>query len=873
MEMGREKWKEKMKGSEIAASLAIVLSLLCLLPVGASAQAVVAIDNASALPNETTTTNVTAYNVTNLGNFGITVTYDPSVVSVTNVTGGPGVGNFMWEKISDGVVQFYTVNTLEIPSLGGEVVLATLTLRAVGAAGSESPLKLEIGKLLDNKNNSISAIPKNGTFKILTAPPVEVKINDASAQPGKTTNTKVVAYDVENLGNFGITVTYDPSVVNVTNVTGGPGVGNFTWEKISDGVVRFYTVNTLEIPSLSGDITLATLTLKAVGAAGSESPLNLEIGQLLDNKSNPIPAIPKNGTFKVLTPEEVAYITVSPSAATLNVGETRVFTATAYDGDGNPLEGVLINWTSTNETVGTVRPTASITDENGVARTNFTAISPGNTTVTAGNLTDAGWIIGYADVTVIPTDTTPPTTEVIATPPEPATGWWNSSVMLTFHRYDDLSGVDYTAYWMAGANATSLTQVFGEDNFTVNITAEGNTTVYYLSRDKAGNREDLKSMNVSIDRTPPVIISVKLDKTEEVYPGEKINVTVNATDALSGILTVTADNISLTYIPRLNIWYGTITAKQTQGIHNVTVKAIDRAFNIAVNDTVQYEVKEPPRLAKIVIPPELTLNVSETKEIVAIAYDQYNETMEGIVINWFIYGSKIGDVYPTTSMTDEKGVAKTNFTALKAGKTAVVAVNRTINRTIYNATIVIVRPKKNFTVRIEPSMIRVNVSATVYVDVRDADTSMPVEGATVNLSGCGVTLSGTTNASGIAIFEVKATSTGNITVTVSKTGYKTWTKEDGIVVGSALMEGDVDMNGCVDILDALLIAQYDVGLITLNASQLKCADTTDDGNVDISDAMHIAQYTVDPDGSLGVLRKPLWESPADEDMLKPMPCV
>ena len=159
------------------------------------------------------------------------------------------------------------------------------------------------------------------------------------------------------------------------------------------------------------------------------------------------------------------------------------------------------------------------------------------------------------------------------------------------------------------------------------------------------------------------------------------------------------------------------------------------------------------------------------------------------------------------------------------------------------------------------------------MDVRDAGTGEPVEGATVNLSGCGVEMSNTTNASGIAAFEVKATSTGNITVTVSKTGYKTWTKEEGIVVGSALMEGDVNMNGCVGISDAMLIAQYTAGLRTLNESQLKCADTNDDGEVTISDAMHIAQYTVDPDGSKGVLHKPLWESPADDDMMKPVPCA
>jgi len=50
------------------------------------------------------------------------------------------------------------------------------------------------------------------------------------------------------------------------------------------------------------------------------------------------------------------------------------------------------------------------------------------------------------------------------------------------------------------------------------------------------------------------------------------------------------------------------------------------------------------------------------------------------------------------------------------------------------------------------------------------------------LSGCGVEMSNTTNASGIATFEVNATSTGNITVTVSKMGYNTYENPNAIVV-------------------------------------------------------------------------------------------
>ena len=93
--------------------------------------------------------------------------------------------------------------------------------------------------------------------------------------------------------------------------------------------------------------------------------------------------------------------------------------------------------------------------------------------------------------------------------------------------------------------------------------------------------------------------------------------------------------------------------------------------------------------------------------------------------------------------------------------------------------------------------------------------------------------------------------------------------DDGVFRISSLMEGDTTGDGYVNIVDAMFIAQYDVGLRTFTADQLTCADTTDEGTVEIVDAMHIAQWGVDPDGTSGVLHKPLWESPADDHMLPP----
>jgi hypothetical protein len=55
--------------------------------------------------------------------------------------------------------------------------------------------------------------------------------------------------------------------------------------------------------------------------------------------------------------------------------------------------------------------------------------------------------------------------------------------------------------------------------------------------------------------------------------------------------------------------------------------------------------------------------------------------------------------------------------------------------------------------------------------------------------------------------------------------------------------GDVNSSGAIDIVDALLVAQYYVGLAPANFNEAN-ADVTKDGTIDIIDALRIAQYYV-----------------------------
>jgi len=63
-------------------------------------------------------------------------------------------------------------------------------------------------------------------------------------------------------------------------------------------------------------------------------------------------------------------------------------------------------------------------------------------------------------------------------------------------------------------------------------------------------------------------------------------------------------------------------------------------------------------------------------------------------------------------------------------------------------------------------------------------------------------------------------------------------------VSPPVMKGDVNGDGQVTVVDALFVAQYTVGLMTLNTQQLAAADVNGDGQVTVADALFIAQYTV-----------------------------
>ncbi len=128
-----------MRLSKIIGFIAILTMIACVSASAVSATVDVSIDSATVDPGNTTTVNITAHDVTELGIFGIKLEYNTSVVSVTGVQNNPEIpdGIGVSNTTDDGSLSLVS-SGMTTPSLtGAEVLLVTVTLQAVGDAGDE----------------------------------------------------------------------------------------------------------------------------------------------------------------------------------------------------------------------------------------------------------------------------------------------------------------------------------------------------------------------------------------------------------------------------------------------------------------------------------------------------------------------------------------------------------------------------------------------------------------------------------------------------------------------------------------------------------------------------------------------------------------
>ena len=240
--------------------------------------------NAPEIVSDTFNATIDIEHVTDLDSGEFDLSFDPSVVNVSDIHDGDICGTTV--PISDW--QFMDADTIRIlfdlpdaDLVSGSGSLATVNFEIIGSAGDTSVLDIFNGGLfdLDTYSEGIPAIWNDCEVTI----GVPVTVSAPEIVSGDTFDATIDVADVANLTAGQFDLSFNSSVVNVTDVDsgsiGGTEVHIDMWRLMDDGRVRML----FRCPSatmVSGSGSLATIHFMVTGTSGDTSVLDISDGQL-----------------------------------------------------------------------------------------------------------------------------------------------------------------------------------------------------------------------------------------------------------------------------------------------------------------------------------------------------------------------------------------------------------------------------------------------------------------------------------------------------------------------------------------------------------------------------------------------------------------
>ena len=536
-------------------------------------------------------------------------TTPPVITNVANTTPTTNSVTITWDtdEDSDSLVKYgteYSTYTAEEHD-ATMVVSHSITLTGLDA----NTTYYFVVNSTDASDNSA----ESGEHSFRTATPAEsgtyISIDSATVDPGNTTTVNITAHDVTELGEFGIKLEYDTSVVSVTGVQNSPdipdgfGVSNTT----DDGSLSLVSSG-MTTPSLTGaEVLLVTVTLEAVGDASDESDLNITVYILKHNNGTDIDATDVDGTFRIGAPSTTPpTCTVSMTNATIVPPQTTDITVTfsekvqytlnietsdgtvVRDWSGNRKTSYTVAWNGTYETNGTQVPDGTYT-------LNLTVTN--ETTGLSGNNRTETIVVSSGDDTTAPTVTTNAPT---------GTGIPTSTVInVTFDE-----AMNETSAEGAFSIDPSVTGSFSWDGCVMTFTTDDdlayetayNVTIGTGAEDLAGNplAEDFV-WNFTTGLEPYAHSFVILDPADGTV-GTPITVTVEVRDQYDDLVDTYQNNVTL-------VASGSATGDGLVDIVNGT-GSLDISDTVAETVTLSLNNTE-----------ETDLNVSSTQEVIFAARD------------------------------------------------------------------------------------------------------------------------------------------------------------------------------------------------------------------------------------------------------------
>ena len=337
-------------------------------------------------------------------------------------------------------------------------------------------------------------------------------------------------------------------------------------------------------------------------------------------------------------PPSVSSISVSPGSASLEVGGTQRFAATARATDGSTVSGVSFTWTSSNTSVVTI-------DNTGLA----TAVSSGTATIRA-----TGNGVSSSPVTV--TVTVPPVASVTISP----------SVAQQMN-VGDTRSFAATARTSAGSVRANVSFTWtSSDTAVVKIGTSGAATAVgagMATIRAAAEGVSSSPVNIAVNEPvppPPMVASITVNPSSmTLVAGGTFQFSAMASTAggmeISDVaFTWSSDDREVATVDTT----GLVTAVSV-GTAMITASA-DGVTSMPSTVIVQ---EEPPEIASVVVEgPTVMLVIGETHQLTAVAGTSEGMMIGGVAFEWSSDDAEVATVN-TTGLVTAVGVGTANITA------------------------------------------------------------------------------------------------------------------------------------------------------------------------------------------------------------------
>jgi hypothetical protein len=212
------------------------------------------------------------------------IAYDPMMIRINDVTGSDFASLHWYNDVQNGLL---SIVAMDADGLNGDFTIAQIGLIALGSLDDTTHLIIDDSEMLtcDPMPDEVGHVAIDGM--VFFSSPINMIMEDICISRGSSVGQGclTVTDTSYNVGSVEVTISYDPSLLTISSVENSDFEVIYWYVDESSGILNLIASN--NNMAVSGDFTIAELTVESISSPICDSPLSILHSELLTDSPQP----------------------------------------------------------------------------------------------------------------------------------------------------------------------------------------------------------------------------------------------------------------------------------------------------------------------------------------------------------------------------------------------------------------------------------------------------------------------------------------------------------------------------------------------------------------------------------------------------------